>query len=88
MIVRSAFVSVTKSWPPALIMAIQVLVSCGVSVGLAHLALFIGHLTAFELSMIYVPFTGCYFAAVKEAETKWPAFSWLFMLLPTVLPGE
>jgi hypothetical protein len=87
-IVRSAFVSVTKSWPPALILAIQTLVSCGVSVGLARLALLVGHLSAFELAAIYVPGTGIYLSVMKEAEVKWPSFAWLFMLLPTALPDE
>ena len=88
MIVRSAFVSVTKSWPPALILGIQALVSCGVSVGLARLTSLVGHLSAFELGAIYVPLTGIYLSSVKEAEKKWPSWSWLLFLLPTQLPTE
>ena len=83
---RSSFVSVTKSWPPALVTLVQAAVSCGVSVGLAHLALIVAHLSPAELAYIYVPLTGIYFSGVRSAEAKWPSWTWLLILLPTQLP--
>jgi hypothetical protein len=86
MTVRSSFVSVTKSWPPALVLAIQAAASCLVSFLLAHLSVLVGKLTPTELAYIWVPLTGLYFTGVKEAEKKWPSWTWLLYLLPTKLP--
>ena len=70
----------------ALRTAVQVLVSCAVAFGVAHLALIVGHLSSFELADIYVPLTGLYFAGVSELEKKYPSWAWLLFLLPTKLP--
>ena len=68
--------------------AIQVLVSCAISFGLAHLALLVGHLSSFELADIYIPATGIYYAAVSELEARYPSFGWLLYLLPSKLPTK
>lgn len=70
----------------ALRTAVQVLVSCAVSFGLAHLALIVGHLSSFELADIYVPLTGIYYSAISELEVKYPTWGWLLYLLPSKLP--
>jgi hypothetical protein len=86
---RSSFKSVITSHLPAqLVMAIQIAFSCLVSVGVAHLTLFLGHLTPFELSVEYIPLTGAYYAAVSQAEKKWPSWTWLLILLPSQLPTD
>ena len=85
--IRSSFQSViTNHLPTQLVTAIQIAFSCLVSVGVAHLTLLLGHLTPFELSVEYIPLTGAYYAAVSEAEKKWPTWTWLLMLLPSELP--
>ena len=66
--------------------AIQVLVSCAISFGVAHLALVVAHLSSFELATIYVPLTGIYYAAISELEAKYPTWGWLLYLLPSKLP--
>jgi integral membrane sensor domain MASE1 len=57
-----------------------------VSFLLAHLSVLVGKLTPTELAYIWVPLTGLYFTGVKEAEKKWPSWTWLLYLLPTKLP--
>jgi hypothetical protein len=71
---------------PALKTAAQVLVSCGISIGLARLVLLVGHLSAFELADIYVPLTGIYYAGVSELEREYPTWGWILYLLPSSLP--
>jgi hypothetical protein len=87
MIVKGAFVSVTKSAPQWLVTAVQAAFSCLVPFLLSHLALLVAHLTPLELAYIYIPGTGLYFAGLKEAEKKWPNVAWIFLLLPTRLPA-
>ena len=82
---RSSFQSVIKL-PPQILTAVQVAVSCLVSFLLAHLSTLVAHLTPLELAYIWVPLTGLYFTSVKEAEKKWPSWSWLLILLPSKLP--
>lgn len=87
MSVRSSFTSViTDHLPAPLVTAIQIAFSCLVSVGLAHLTRFVGSLTPDELTIVYVPLTGAYFAAVQAAEKRWPSWTWLLILLPSQLP--
>ena len=89
MTLRSSFTNVvTSKLPAGLVTAIQVAFSCLVSFLLAHLTTFVGHLTPLELSAVWVPLTGAYFAGVQWAETKWPNWAFLLILLPTTLPGE
>ena len=83
---RSAFISVTTTWPPVLVTAIQVAMSCLVSFLLAHLTTIVAHLTPLELAYVWIPLTGLYFTGLKEAEKKWPRWTWLLYLLPTKLP--
>ena len=75
-----------SSFTGALKTAVQVLVSCGIAVGLARLVLLVGHLSSFELADIYVPLTGIYYSGISELEHKYPKWGWLLYLLPSQLP--
>jgi hypothetical protein len=75
-----------SSFTGSLKTAVQVLVSCGIAVGLARLVLLVGHLSAFELADIYIPLTGIYYAGISALEVKYPKYGWLLYLLPSELP--
>jgi hypothetical protein len=72
--------------PTALIDVVQVLVSAGVTYGLAWLVHFVAKLPSNELELFYLPAVALYYAGVSALEKKYPRLGWLLYLLPTNLP--